>query len=32
MKHGPDKLIERLRRAGVYPFTDLERDSVPLEG
>lgn len=32
MKHGPDKLIERLKRAGVYPFTDLDRDSVPLEG
>jgi hypothetical protein len=32
MKHGPDRLIERLKRANVYPFTDLGRDSVPLEG
>lgn len=30
LKHGPEKLMELLERHGVYPFTDLERDSVPL--
>jgi hypothetical protein len=32
MKHGPEKLLELLKRHGVFPFTDLDRDSVPLEG
>ena len=32
MKHGPDALLQLLKRHGVYPFTDLERDSVPLKG
>ena len=31
MDHGPEKLLERLKRHGVYPYTDLERDSVPLD-
>ena len=26
----PEKLMELLKRHGVYPFTDLGRDSVPL--
>jgi Suppressor of fused protein (SUFU) len=30
LKHGPEKLLNLLKRHGVYPFTDLERDSVPL--
>jgi hypothetical protein len=30
MKYGPEKLMERLKRHGVYPFTDLGRDGVPL--
>ena len=30
--HGPHKLLERLKRYGVYPYTDLERDNVPLDG
>jgi hypothetical protein len=30
LKHGSEKLMELLKRHGVYPFTDLERDSVPL--
>ena len=30
VKHGPEKLMELLKRHGVYPFTDLGRDSVPL--
>lgn len=32
MQHGPEKLLDLLKRRGVYPFTDLERDSVPLDG
>jgi hypothetical protein len=32
LQHGPEKLMERLKRHGVYPFTDLERNSVPLTG
>ena len=32
LEHGPEKLLELLTRHGVYPFTDLERDSVPLDG
>jgi len=32
VQHGPDKLLELLKRQGVYPFTDLERDSVQLDG
>jgi Suppressor of fused protein (SUFU) len=31
MDHGPEKLLERLKRHSVYPYTDLERDSVPLD-
>ena len=31
LKHGSDKLLALLKRHGVYPFTDLERHSVPLE-
>jgi hypothetical protein len=30
LKHGPEKLLALLKRHDVYPFTDLERDSVPL--
>jgi dipeptidyl aminopeptidase/acylaminoacyl peptidase len=30
LEHGADKLLARLKRHNVYPFTDLERDSVPL--
>jgi hypothetical protein len=32
MKHGSDRLLELLKRHGIYPFTDLQRDSVPLKG
>ena len=32
MQHGADKLLKLLKRHGVYPFTELERDSVPLDG
>jgi hypothetical protein len=32
LRHGAEPLLERLRRHGVYPFTDLERESVPLGG
>jgi len=28
--HDGEKLLDLLKRHGVYPFTDLERDSVPL--
>jgi len=31
MEHGADKLLELLKQRGVYPFTDLERESVPLK-
>jgi hypothetical protein len=30
MGHGAVKLLDLLKRHGVYPYTDLERDSVPL--
>ncbi len=30
LQHGSEKLLELLKRHGVYPFTDLERSSVPL--
>lgn len=30
MKHGCDKIIELLKQYGVYPFTDLQRSSIPL--
>jgi hypothetical protein len=30
MKKGSTPLLKLLKRHGVYPFTDLERDSVPL--
>ena len=30
MKHGPDLLLDRLKQHGVYPYTDFDRDSVPL--
>jgi hypothetical protein len=32
MENGAEKLLALLKRHGVYPFTDLERDSVPLNG
>ena len=32
IEHGSDKLLALLKSHGVYPFTDLERDSVPLVG
>lgn len=32
LEHGPEKLLAFLKRHGVYPFTDLERGSVPLTG
>lgn len=32
MKHGAEELLVLLKRHGVYPFTDLERDGVPLNG
>jgi hypothetical protein len=32
MEHGAKKLLALLKRQGVYPFTDLERDSVRLDG
>lgn len=31
MEHGPNALLDRLKRYDVYPYTDLERDSVPLD-
>jgi len=31
LEHGSDKLLALLKKHGVYPFTDLERDSVPLK-
>ena len=30
MKHGAETLLELLKRHAVYPFTDLDRESVPL--
>jgi hypothetical protein len=30
LRNGAERLLELLKRYGVYPFTDLERDSVPL--
>ena len=30
MEHGAERLLMLLKRYGVYPFTDLDRDSVPL--
>lgn len=30
MKHGGERLLALLKRHGVYPYTDLDRDSVPL--
>lgn len=30
MEYGSERLLELLKRHGVYPFTELERDSVPL--
>lgn len=32
LEHGPEKLLELLKRHGVYPFTDVDRDSVPVVG
>jgi len=32
MQHGADELLGLLKRHGIYPFTDLDRDSVPLPG
>jgi len=31
MDHGPEKLLQQLKRHGVYPYTDLDRESVPLD-
>ena len=31
-QQGAEALLALLKRHGVYPFTDLERDSVPLKG
>jgi hypothetical protein len=31
MEHGSERLLELLKRRGVYPFTDLDRDSVQLD-
>jgi hypothetical protein len=31
LRHGPERLLELLKRHGVHPFTDLDRDSVPLD-
>lgn len=30
MNYGSKELLEQLKRQGVYPYTDLERDAVPL--
>ena len=30
MEHGPDALLVKLKTHGVYPYTDLDRGSVPL--
>ena len=30
LQHGPEKLLALLRQNGVYPFTDLQRGSIPL--
>ena len=30
LEHGSERLLELLKCHGVYPFTDFERDSVPL--
>ena len=32
LDHGAHRLLALLKAHGVYPFTDLERDSVPLDG
>jgi hypothetical protein len=32
VQHGAAKLLALLKCHGVYPFTDLERDTVPLNG
>jgi hypothetical protein len=31
LKHGTERLLAKLKEYRVYPFTDLDRDSVPLE-
>jgi Suppressor of fused protein (SUFU) len=31
MEHGAEKLLARLKNHGVYPYTDLERDTIPLD-
>jgi hypothetical protein len=31
MEHGPERLLAALKRHGVYPFTELARESVPLD-
>lgn len=31
MKHGSEKLLALLKRHNAYPFTDLDRDSMPLD-
>jgi len=31
MEHGAEELLARLKSHGVYPYTDLERESIPLD-
>jgi hypothetical protein len=31
MENGPEKLLELLKRQRIYPFTDLDRESKPLD-
>ena len=31
MEHGSDELLSRLKAHGIYPYTDLERQSIPLD-
>ncbi|MFO0775273.1 MAG: suppressor of fused domain protein [Nitrospiraceae bacterium] len=31
IEHGAEELFARLKRHGVYPYTDLDRDSIPLD-
>lgn len=31
MEHGAEVLLARLKRHGVYPYTDLDRQSIPLD-
>ena len=31
VEHGGTELLARLKSHGVYPYTDLERESIPLD-